>query len=188
MSSGDLLAKVDAILEKSRKLAADPRETKIPKYAFERPEADMGRYQVFGEPNMNTEARTTNRSKIFAAMADHKPMTSQAPMRETQPLNTPNAMAADLVSLAARYSTELQKTAAQGYRNKVDLETLESARNDWRMKAEILERRLTNEGQRLIEKEATLSKVDHCYQGRLGMRVSGSQRESPQSRVLQDGC
>ena len=163
MASNDLLAKVDAILEKSRKLAADTNEPNWHKSINEKHDMENARYQVYNDPKLNADTRTSNRTKIFAAMADRESLPTPKPSPqvavEHKHIATPNAMTADLASLAARYSAELEKTSSQSYRNKVDIETLESARNDYKMKTEILERRLTNEAQRLMEKESTLSKV-----------------------------
>lgn len=75
-------------------------------------------------------------------------------------LRTPaKAVDSDLIGLAARYGNEIDVTLNLSYRQKVELEELESLRNDLRMKNEILEKKLHSEAQRLLEKEVSLSKV-----------------------------
>ena len=161
--STDLLAKVDAILEKSRKLAADNNEPNWHRSVNDRPESYTYPSHAYVEPKSHFEPRNSNKSKIFAAMADREKLLAypKQNIAETPTLMTPNTMVADLASLAARYNSELEKSSNQSYRNKVDLETLEGIRNDLRMKTEILDRKVNNEGQRLIEKETSLSKVDY---------------------------
>lgn len=68
---------------------------------------------------------------------------------------------ANLVSLASRYSTCLEQSSSLSYRQKVELEQLESARNDLRMKVDILDKKLGAEAVRMVEREAALSKVMH---------------------------
>lgn len=171
--SSALLAKVDAILEKSRKFKADPKEpewhTSLPKGQ------DMGTPNFEGLRHLNTmptprvsQLKTANKNKIFAAMMEH-PEFTKSPEPEynyEQPhklpnrdFHTNNTISADIAGLAARYSSNIDTTMNLSYKQKVELEELESRRNDLKLKTEILEKRLNAESQKLTEKEVSLTKV-----------------------------
>lgn len=178
--SSALLAKVDAILEKSRKFKSDPKE---PDWHKSIPKAeDPGTPHFDGTPARITVAGTSsnlksiaNKSKIFAAMMDRPELAKQSDASNVydhqqeagQPLKggssqSVNMYSADIASLAARYSSNIDTTMNISYKQKVELEELESRRNDLKLKTEILEKRLNAESQKLTEREISLSKVEYC--------------------------
>lgn len=114
---------------------------------------------------VNPYPRTTN---VYPGVANSQ---TRIPVRETGGVRNPSSdkqiprdapiVDANLVSLASRYSTCLEQSSSLSYRQKVELEQLESSRNDLRMKVDILDKKLGGEAVRMVEREAALSKVMH---------------------------
>ena len=65
----------------------------------------------------------------------------------------------DLISLTAKYSRILEAGRDEAYRKKVEIEQLEQTKNDWKMRVEIIERKLAAEQQRQTEREVSLGKA-----------------------------
>ncbi len=159
LENSELLSRVDAILEKSRKLREEGGGL------AERPGESAGHSRSLGE----TGSAKVSKGKIFAAMAS-PPIVVKYSDKSDFPaeLQTGHswraagsitAVDADLISLAARYSGSLETSAALGYKQKLELEELESRKSDSKMRSDILQKKLESESARLLEKEISLSKV-----------------------------
>lgn len=177
MASSALLAKVDAILEKSKKFRSEPSEPDWHQSVNKDGRDDLNQFECLQARNTigaNRESgiKGTNKTKIFAAMMDQIPSSQQQPP-ESKPIEptsksltsvvSPNTLSADIASLASKYSSSIDITMSLSYKQKVELEELESRKNDIKLKAEILEKRLNAETQKLTEKEICLTKVKECY-------------------------
>ena len=65
----------------------------------------------------------------------------------------------DLITLTSKYSRILEAGRDESYRKKVEIEQLEQTKNDWKMRVEILDRKLAAEQQRQTEREVSLGKA-----------------------------
>ena len=177
LENTELLSRVEAILEKSRKIREEGLGTGPELAARRDHESHSGpANQPWSDSRLAQEQGGSRVSKgqIFAAMMSPPIVIKYSERSEFAGAGSSNysqpeyfsrgagkvaAVDADLISLAARYSGDLETSASLGYKQKVELEELESRKNDLKMRSDFLQKKLESESARLLEREISFSKV-----------------------------